>query len=312
MFIDHLIEGIKEKKSPIVVGLDPYLELIPKSIQDKYYREFGDTLEAVKNIILEFNKEIIDNIHDIVPAVKPQIAFYEQYGIEGLEAYIETCRYAKEKGLIIIGDIKRGDIGSTSRAYSTAHIGKTKVNNNSIPSFTVDSITINPYLGDDCIKEFIKDVKEYNKGIFILVKTSNPTSSQLQDLMVEDKRVYEIVAHMVEGWCNEAIGRYGYSSIGAVVGANYPEEAVKLREIIKKSYFLIPGYGAQGGTAKDVIHGFNEDGLGAIVNSSRGILYAYRNKNTNSYGLAAREETIIMRDSINKALLENNKGKEWI
>lgn len=307
MFIDSLISLIKEKRSPIVVGLDPRLDLIPQSIKDKHFKEKGESLEAVKEIILEFNKEIIDNTCDIVPAVKPQIAFYEQYGIEGMEAYKETCDYASKKGLIVIGDVKRGDIGSTSKAYSNAHLGRTKIGEGSTQAFSVDSITINPYLGDDCIEEFIKDVKEYDKGAFILVKTSNPGSGQLQDLIVEGKSIYEIVALIVDKWSKECIGKSGYSSIGAVVGANYPEQGRRLRKLMPKSYILVPGYGAQGGTAQDVIHNFNNDGLGAIVNSSRAILYAYQNRKGLSCGEAARQEAISMRTAINEALYNSKK-----
>ncbi len=307
MFIDSLIDAIKVKRSPIVVGLDPRLDLIPEGIREKHFREKGQNLKAVREIIVEFNKGIIDSTHDIVPAVKPQIAFYEQYGIEGMEAYMETCQYAREKGLLIIGDVKRGDIGSTSKAYSNAHLGRVEVGEELIETFSVDSITINPYLGDDCIEEFVKDVIKYNKGVFILVKTSNPGSGQLQDLIVEGRSIYEAVALIVDKWSKRCIGKSGYSSIGAVVGANYPQQGMKLRELMPKSYILVPGYGAQGGTAQDVIHSFNNDGLGAIVNSSRAILYAYRNNEDCSYGDAAREETIKMRDGINEALYKSNK-----
>lgn len=313
MFVDYLIEKIKEKKSPVVVGLDPRLELIPEVVKGKYYEKYGKSFEAAGRAILEFNKAIIDKIYDIVPAVKPQIAFYEQYGIEGLKTYIETCRYAREKGLIVIGDIKRGDIGSTSKAYSNAYLGKTEIDGEHLEAFPSDAITINPYLGDDCLREFIKDVENYEKGVFILVKTSNPSSNQLQDKVCEGNRLYELVGILVDGWSKDIVGKYGYSSIGAVVGATYGKEAKKLRKIMDKSYFLVPGYGAQGGTAEDVVHSFNEDGLGAIVNSSRGILYAYKKKDDiaiEKYAEAAREEAINMRDSINKALEKNGK-KYW-
>lgn len=313
MFINKLIEFIKEKNSPIVVGLDPRIELIPNVVKDKYFKKYGKTFKGAAEAILEFNKEIIDNVYDIIPAVKPQIAFYEQYGIEGLKVYNETCKYASVKGLLVIGDIKRGDIGSTSKAYSNAHIGKTEVEGESLEAFYSDSITVNPYLGDDCLKEFVGDIEQYEKGMFILVKTSNPTSSQLQDLVVEGRKIYEKVAGIVNEWSSKYIGKYNYSSIGAVVGATYPEEAKNLRNLMPSSYFLVPGYGAQGGTAEDVIHNFNEDGLGAIVNSSRGIIFAYKKEkkwSEEDYGKAAREAAINMRDDINKTL-ESHGKKYW-
>ncbi|WP_432667533.1 orotidine-5'-phosphate decarboxylase [Wukongibacter baidiensis] len=313
MFINKLIKGIKEKKSPVVVGFDPRLELIPSTIKNKYFEKYGKTFKAAAESIIEFNKEIIDNVYDIVPAIKPQIAFYEQYGIEGLRAYNETCEYASEKGLLIIGDIKRGDIGSTSKAYSNAHLGKTAVEDELLEAFYSDSITVNPYLGDDCLKEFVGDIEKYEKGMFVLVKTSNPTSSQLQDLVVEGKKIYEKVAEMVDEWSKKYVGEYNYSSIGAVVGATYPEEASNLRKLMPSSYFLVPGYGAQGGTAEDVIHSFNEDGLGAVVNSSRGILFAYNKEEKwteEDYGRAAREAAINMREDINTTLEKHGK-KYW-
>ncbi|WP_432405062.1 orotidine-5'-phosphate decarboxylase [Wukongibacter sp. M2B1] len=313
MFINKLIKGIKEKRSPVVVGFDPRLELIPNAIKDKYFGKYGKSFKAAAEAIIEFNKEIIDNVYDIVPAIKPQIAFYEQYGIEGLKAYNETCEYASKKGLLIIGDIKRGDIGSTSKAYSNAHLGKTLVEDKLLEAFYSDSITVNPYLGDDCLKEFVGDIEKYEKGMFVLVKTSNPTSSQLQDLVVEGKKIYEKVAEMVDSWSKKYIGEYNYSSIGAVVGATYPEEASSLRKLMPNSYFLVPGYGAQGGTAEDVIHSFNEDGLGAVVNSSRGILYAYNKEEKwteADYGRAAREAAINMKEDINTTLEKHGK-KYW-
>ncbi len=313
MFINKLIEGIKEKKSPIVVGLDPRIELIPGVVTNKYYERYGKSFRAAAEAILEFNMEIIDKVYDIIPGVKPQIAFYEKYGIEGLKAYNETCKYASKKGLLIVGDIKRGDIGSTSKAYSDAHLGRTEVEGEYLRAFYSDSITVNPYLGDDCLKEFVEDIEKYERGMFVLVKTSNPSSSQLQDLVVNGKKIYEIVGEMVSGWSRKHLGEYNYSSIGAVVGATYPEEAKNLRALMKESYFLVPGYGAQGGTAEDVIHSFNEDGLGAIVNSSRGILYAYKNQGKfpeENYGDASREAAIKMRDDINNTLEKYGK-KYW-
>ena len=299
MSIDNLIRGIISKKSPIVVGLDPRIEQIPDSIVAKYKNE--DYRESIKNIIFEFNKGIIDAVSDIVPAVKPQVAFYEKYGIPGMEAYALTCEYAKKNDLYVIGDVKRGDIGSTSKAYSEGHIGEVFYEENLINDFSVDSVTVNPYLGDDCLKEFYQDIKEFDKGMFVLVKTSNKSSSQIQNLKVEGKHIYEVVGEMVNEWNLKYQGEMGYSPVGAVVGATYPNEMISLRELMKKAYFLVPGYGAQGGSGKDVTNAFNKDGLGAIVNSSRGIIFAYEKSNLN-YKDAARKAAIDMIDDINKEL----------
>lgn len=308
MSINYLIEQIKSKKSPVVVGLDPRIESIPEEISKKHFGKLP-LEEAIRETLIEFNKGIIDGVYDIVPAVKPQIAFYEQYGLEGMKAYLETCRYAKEKGLYVIGDIKRGDIGSTSKAYSNAHLGRVDVNGQSVENFTVDSVTVNPYLGDDCMKEFVDDITAYDKGMFILVKTSNKTSSQLQNLKADGKFIYEIVGEMVDEWSQKTIGKYGYSPIGAVVGATYPEEMDTLRSIMKNSYFLVPGYGAQGGGGKDVVNAFNEDGLGAVVNSSRGIIFAYKNCD-DDFATAARNAAIAMNEDINHELEKAGK-KYW-
>ncbi|MFZ5968535.1 MAG: orotidine-5'-phosphate decarboxylase [Bacillota bacterium] len=311
MFIDKLIQEIKTKKSNVVVGLDPRLESIPQQVREKYYQQYGKTMKAAAAAILEFNKMIIDHVYDVVPAVKPQIAFYEQYGLEGMGAYIKTCQYATEKGLLVVGDIKRGDIGTTSKAYANAHLGKTDIEGEKHESFPTDVITVNPYLGDDCLKEFMEDIQQYERGMFVLVKTSNPTSGQLQDLEVQGKKIYEIVAEMVDRWSRATLGTNGYSSVGAVVGATYPEQAEKLRKLMPHSYFLVPGYGAQGATAEDIIDCFNEDGLGAVINSSRGIIFAYQMKDKGyteeNYGQAARSEAILMRDAINDALAKKGK-----
>ena len=322
MISDLLIESIIEKKSPIVVGLDPRLEGIPSDILNENFEKYGETLKAAAESILAFNIGIIDAIYDLVPAVKPQIAFYEQYGVEGLEAYKKTCDYAKSKNLIVVADVKRGDIGSTSKAYSLAHLGKIKIGNTLHSAFEADYATVNPYLGDDCLKEFIEEVKQFDKGIFVLVKTSNKTSGQLQDLVVlsdevcyadsneKQMKVYEKVAKIVSDWNEKYIGKTGYSPVGAVVGATYPEELIALRKQMPKAIFLVPGYGAQGGGAKDVVNAFNEDGLGAIINSSRGIILSYEGTNAN-YQEAARKATIEMRDAINSELEKNSK-KYWL
>lgn len=306
MSINKLVEQIKEKRSPIVVGLDPRIELIPDEVKSKYFEKYGNTLEAVKYSLIEFNRGIIDAVCDLVPAVKPQIAFYEKYGIEGLIAYKDACSYAKENNLHVIADIKRGDIGSTSKAYSEAHLGYTEINGEKVQAFESDSITVNPYLGDDCLKEFVDDIKAYDKGMFVLVKTSNKSSEQLQNLVVDGETVYKKVGDLVNNWSQKTIASCGYSPIGAVVGATFPEEAVLLRKVMPNSYFLVPGYGAQGATGRDIVNCFNEDGLGAIVNSSRGITFAYLN-NDKDYKTAARDAVIDMKDDINEALIAAGK-----
>lgn len=306
MSINYLVEQIKEKKSPIVVGLDPRIEQIPSQVKDKYFQEYGNTLEAVMHALIEFNRGIIDAVSDLVPAVKPQIAFYEKYGIEGLMAYKDACNYAKEKGLHVIADIKRGDIGSTSKAYSDAHIGQTDINGTKVSAFFSDSVTVNPYLGDDCLKEFVDDIKTFDKGMWVLVKTSNKSSEQLQNLKVDGETIYKKVGDLVNNWCEQTVQSCGYSPIGAVVGATFPEEAELLRKVMPKAYFLVPGYGAQGASGKDIVNCFNADGLGAIVNSSRGIIFAYQ-KTGEDYKTAARNAVLSMQEDINSALVEAGK-----
>ena len=301
MLSDRLIDEIIKKESPIVVGLDPRLDMIPENIRNKHFKTYGETLKAVSESIIEFNRGIIDAVAPHVPAVKPQIAFYEQYGIEGLIAYQDACKYAKENGLIVVGDVKRGDIGSTSKAYSIAHLGKTIVGTKKISTFEVDFATINPYLGDDCMQEFMEEIKLYDKGIFVLVKTSNKTSGQIQDLNVSGEKVYEKVAHLVNQWSEKYCGNSGYSSIGAVVGATYPEELEILRKKMPSAMFLVPGYGAQGGGAKDIVGAFGKDGLGALINNSRGILYAYV-KHGGDYKSGAEKATIEMKSAISNEL----------
>ncbi|MBQ3932817.1 MAG: orotidine-5'-phosphate decarboxylase, partial [Lachnospiraceae bacterium] len=271
--INTLVEKIKKLNAPIVVGLDPKLQFVPEFIQKKAFEEYGETLEGAAHAILEFNKGIIDTTYDLIPAVKPQIAMYEQFGIPGLKAFKETVDYAKSKGLVVIGDIKRGDIGSTSEAYAVGHIGKVKIGSQSIAPFDEDFVTVNPYLGTDGVKPFVDVCKENDKGIFVLVKTSNPSSGEFQDQKIDGTPLYELVGKQVAKWGEDFMGDE-YSNVGAVVGATYPEMGKILRNIMPKTYILVPGYGAQGGTAKDLKPFFNEDGLGAIVNSSRGIIAA--------------------------------------
>ena len=282
--IDKLIAKIQKTGAPIVVGLDPMLNYIPEHIQKKAFAEYGETLEGAAEAIWQFNKEIVDKTYDLIPAVKPQIAMYEQFGIEGLKAYKKTIDYCKSKDLVVIGDIKRGDIGSTSAAYAVGHLGKVQVGSKCYVPFDEDFATVNPYLGSDGVKPFIEVCKEENKGLFILVKTSNPSSGEFQDQLVNGRPLYELVGEKVAQWGEEHMGMSGYSYIGAVVGATYPEMGAVLRKLMPKTFILVPGYGAQGGKGKDLVNFFNEDGLGAIVNSSRGIIAAYKQEKYAKFG----------------------------
>ena len=281
--INKLISNIKKTNAPIVVGLDPMLNYIPEHVQKKAFAEYGETLEGAAEAIWQFNKEIIDKTYDIIPAVKPQIAMYEQFGIPGIIAFERTVKYAKEKNLVVIGDVKRGDIGSTSAAYAVAHLGKVNVGSKTFAAFDEDFATVNPYLGSDGIKPFIDVCKEEKKGIFILVKTSNPSSGEFQDRVIDGRPLYEWVGEKVNEWGADCMGD-GYSYVGAVVGATYPEMGRTLRKIMPKSFILVPGYGAQGGKGADLGDFFNEDGLGAIVNSSRGIIAAYKQEKYKEFG----------------------------
>lgn len=281
--INKLINKIQKTKAPIVVGLDPMLAYVPEHIQKKAFDEFGETLEGAAEAIWQFNKEIVDKTYDLIPAVKPQIAMYEQFGIEGLKAYKKTVDYCKSKDLVVIGDIKRGDIGSTSAAYATGHLGKVQVGSKTYAGFDEDFATVNPYLGSDGVKPFIDVCKQEKKGLFILVKTSNPSSGEFQDQLINGKPLYEMVGEKVAQWGEDHMGD-SYSYIGAVVGATYPEQGEILRKVMPKSFILVPGYGAQGGKGKDLVHFFNEDGLGAIVNSSRGIIAAYKQEAYAKFG----------------------------
>ena len=281
--INQLVANIKKTGAPIVVGLDPMLNYIPEHIQKKAFAEYGDTLEGAAEAIWQFNKEIVDKTYDLIPAVKPQIAMYEQFGLPGLAAFKKTVDYCKEKGLVVIGDIKRGDIGSTSAAYAVGHIGKVKVGSKTYAPFDEDFVTVNPYLGSDGVNPFLDVCKEEKKGIFVLVKTSNPSSGEFQDQKIDGRPLYELVGEKVAAWGEEVMGDE-YSYVGAVVGATYPEMGKVLRKVMPKAYILVPGYGAQGGKGKDLVHFFNEDGLGAIVNSSRGIIAAYKQEQYAKFG----------------------------
>ena len=281
--INQLVANIKKTGAPIVVGLDPMLNYIPEQVQKKAFAEYGETLEGAADAIWQFNKEIVDKTYDLIPAVKPQIAMYEQFGLPGLAAFKKTVDYCKEKGLVVIGDIKRGDIGSTSAAYAVGHIGKVKVGSKTYAPFDEDFVTVNPYLGSDGVNPFLDVCKEEKKGIFVLVKTSNPSSGEFQDQKIDGRPLYELVGEKVAAWGSEVMGDE-YSYVGAVVGATYPEMGKVLRKVMPKAYILVPGYGAQGGKGKDLVHFFNEDGLGAIVNSSRGIIAAYKQEQYAKFG----------------------------
>ena len=303
--IDILIDKIKKMNNPTVLGLDPRYDMIPECIKSKYEKDFNGTMEA----ILEFDKRLIDSICDIIPAVKINTAFYEMFGFKGMQVFEEICKYAKEKDMIVIADAKRGDIGTTAQAYSNAFLGETPIaNNETYIMGNIDFVTVNPYLGIDGVKPFIEDCKKYNKGIFVLVKTSNPSSGELQDLKLEDgKTIYAKVAELVNSWGEELIGEYGYSSISSVVGATYREQLEELRKIMPHSYFLIPGYGAQGGKAEDIALGF-KNGIGGIVNSSRGLMCAYKSDrwkekySEEQFAEATRAEAIRMREDLNQAI----------
>ena len=281
--INKLISNSRKTNAPIVVGLDPMLNYIPEHIQKKAFAEFGETLEGAAEAIWQYNKGIVDATCDLIPAVKPQIAMYEQFGIPGLIAYKKTVEYCKAKDLVVIGDIKRGDIGSTSAAYAVGHLGQVQVGSKKYAGFDEDFATVNPYLGSDGVKPFMDVCKEEKKGIFVLVKTSNPSSGEFQDRVIDGRPLYELVGEKVAQWGDELMGD-GYSYVGAVVGATYPEMGKVLRKIMPKTFILVPGYGAQGGKGADLVHFFNEDGLGAIVNSSRGIIAAYKQEKYKEFG----------------------------
>lgn len=304
--IQRLIEKIQKTKAPICVGLDPMLGFIPEEILKKSFQEFGETMEGAADAIWNFNKEIVDHTWDLIPCVKPQIAMYEQFGIEGLKVYERTVRYCQDKGLLVIGDAKRGDIGSTSAAYATAHLGKVKVGESLCRGFDTDFVTVNPYLGTDGIKPFVDVCKTENKGLFVLVKTSNPSSGEFQDQKIDGVPLYELVADKVVEWGQDSVEN-GYSNVGAVVGATYPEMSAILRKKMPHTYFLVPGYGAQGATAQDLKPCFHEDGLGAIVNSSRGIIAAYKQEKYARFGAehfaeASRQAVLDMAADINSVL----------
>ncbi|WP_026504422.1 orotidine-5'-phosphate decarboxylase [Butyrivibrio sp. NC3005] len=305
--IQQLVNAIQKTQAPIVVGLDPKLSMIPERIKVKNFKEYGENAEGAANALFDFNKEIVDGVYDLIPAVKPQIAMYEQFGIPGLIAFQKTVDYCHGKGLLVIGDIKRGDIGSTSESYALGHLGSVQVGNTRCTGFNEDFATVNPYLGSDGVKPFIDVCNAEDKGIFVLVKTSNPSSGEFQDRIIENGiPLYEEVARKVEEWGLTSMDG-AYSNVGCVVGATYPEMGAALRKVMPHAYILVPGYGAQGGTGKDLVGFFNEDGLGAIVNSSRGIIAAWQKEEYSQYGEnnigeAARKAVIDMKNDISNAL----------
>ena len=282
--INKLIEKIKKTGAPVVVGLDPMLSYVPQFLLDAAFEQFGETPEGAAEAIWQYNKGIVDAVYDLIPAVKPQIAMYEQFGVEGVKAFQKTVDYCHEKGLIVIGDVKRGDIGSTSAAYAAGHLGRVQIGSKSFRTFNEDFATVNPYLGTDGIKPYIDVCREERKGLFLLVKTSNPSSGEFQDRLIDGRPLYEHVGEKVAEWGADCMGG-SYSYIGAVVGATYPEQGKILRRIMPKAFILVPGYGAQGGQGKDLVHFFNADGLGAVVNSSRGIIAAYRQEKYQQRGI---------------------------
>ena len=301
--INKLVEQIQKKDAPVVVGLDPMLSYVPEHLTKKAFEEYGETLEGAAEAIWQYNKGIVDAVYDLIPAVKPQVAMYEQFGIPGMIAFKKTVDYCKEKGLVVIGDIKRGDIGSTSTAYADGHLGKVTVGSKQYYGFDEDFVTVNPYLGSDGVNPFIDVCKEEKKGIFVLVKTSNPSSGEFQDRLIDGRPLYEYVGEKVNEWGSQCMGDT-YSYVGCVVGATYPEMGKILRKIMPKAYILVPGYGAQGGKASDLAPYFNKDGLGAIVNSSRGIICAYKQDKYAKFGAdhyaeASRQAVIDMIEDIN-------------
>ncbi|RHP35581.1 orotidine-5'-phosphate decarboxylase [Lachnotalea sp. AF33-28] len=300
MSMDRLIKKIVEFQNPTVAGLDPKLDYVPEYIKEQAFAQYGNTLEGAAAALLAFNKGLIDALYDIVPAVKPQAAYYEMYGWQGMKTMAETVAYAKSKGMFVILDGKRNDIGSTMEAYAIAHLGMTDVNGQSCAAFGADCLTVNGYLGTDGIAPLLKCCSEYDKGIFVLAKTSNPSSGELQDRRIDGKAVYEIMAERCEEWGAQAMGEYGYGCVGAVVGATYPDQLKELRAKAPSVFFLVPGYGAQGGGAKDVSYAFDKNGLGAVINSSRGIMCAYKKEGCpeTEYAMAARREALRMKEDI--------------
>lgn len=304
--IQKLIDNIVSKDAPIVVGLDPNPKFIPMDIMNECIEAYGANLKGIAEAVWLYNKAIVDAVYDLIPAVKPQIAMYEQFGVPGVEVFKRTVDYCKSKDLVVIGDVKRGDIGSTSQAYAIGHLGTIDICRQKFAPFDEDFATVNPYLGTDGVKPFVDVCKSNDRGIFVLVKTSNPSSGEFQDRIIDGKPLYEHVADKVNEWGRDSMDG-DYSNVGAVVGATYPEQGKILREKMPKTFILVPGYGAQGGKGADLVHFFNKDGLGAIINSSRGIIAAYQSPNYPGYGEknfadASRQAVIDMKEDIKSAL----------
>ncbi|MBQ4397492.1 MAG: orotidine-5'-phosphate decarboxylase [Clostridia bacterium] len=305
MSFNRLIDKIVEMNNPTVAGLDPKLDYVPSYIREKAFGQYGQTLEAAAEALYEFNVGLIDALYDVVPAVKPQMAYYEMYGWQGVRTFDRTVKYAQSKGMYVITDGKRNDIGATMEAYATGHLGLTDVGGQSFAAFGADALTVNGYLGTDGIKPLLEVCAAQDKGIFVLVKTSNPSSGELQDLSLSSgETIYNRMAAMCDEWGKALPGRYGFTGVGAVVGATYPEQLAELRAAHPSLFFLVPGYGAQGGGAKGLVGAFNSDGLGAIVNSSRAIMCAYKKEGCDEqdFAGAARREALRMKDDINSVL----------
>ncbi|MCH5324653.1 MAG: orotidine-5'-phosphate decarboxylase [Eubacterium sp.] len=300
MSFDRLAEAICAKQNPTVAGLDPKLEYVPEYIKEKAFNKYGETLKGAAKALLEYNKGLIDALYEIVPAVKPQAAYYEMYGYHGVKTLYKTQEYAKSRGMYVITDGKRNDIGSTMEAYAAGHLGTVQVGSETFAPFDADALTVNGYLGSDGIDPLIKVCKQYDKAIFVLAKTSNPSSGELQDKLIDGMPIYEVMGNMCEKWGEQLPGKYGYSGVGAVVGATYPEQIAELRAKLPHTFFLIPGYGAQGASAKDIAAAFDKNGLGGIVNSSRGIMCAYKKEgcDEHDYAGAAFREAARMKKEI--------------
>jgi orotidine-5'-phosphate decarboxylase len=299
MAFDRLLDGIIKTGNPTVMGLDPKLDFIPAAIKDAAFEKYGKTPDGAADALLNFNKALIDAVYDIIPAVKPQAAYYEAFGWQGMRALADTVAYARSKGMFVIADGKRGDIGSTMEAYASAWLGVSDIGGESFTPFGCDALTVNGYLGTDGIEPLIKVCEEFDKGIFVLCKTSNPSSGEIQDIDITSAgTVFEAVASLCVRWGAALPGKYGYGGVGAVVGATYPEQLAMLRRKYPSLFFLVPGYGAQGGGGESVRGAFDGEGLGAVVNASRSLMCAWRTSRGKTLAEATREEAVRMRDDI--------------
>lgn len=297
--MEQLAQRIAQMKNPTVAGLDTRVEYLPQTFVDEIMPAGIRSMEDAAEAVYRYNVRLIDALCDIVPAVKVQVAYYEMIGAPGMAAYDKTMQYAKAKGMLVMADVKRNDIGATAACYANAYIGQTDMPYGKARAFGADIATINPYLGVDGIEPFTKACRENDTGVFVLVKTSNPSSGQLQDMRFEDGRtLYEAVADLVEQWGEDTRGESGYSAVGAVVGATYPEQGTALRARMPHTFFLVPGYGAQGATGADIAGCFDQNGGGAIVNASRSILCAWKKREGMPFDAAAREEAIRMREDL--------------